>query len=88
MHTSLNAQVTLCVQTGPACSPDSKYTLVFLIGPNLAKIWTCARKHIAHMHTSLCVLDTSCAQVGQACFPHSKNTLISLIHPYLSEVWA
>ena len=53
MHTSLHAQVDLCVQKDPASYPDSIDTLISLIRSNLAKILVLAHKIIACMHASM-----------------------------------
>ena len=79
MHASLCALVTLCAQTGLASSPESIDTFIYLIRPNLTKIWSPAYKNIAIMHASLHAQVELWAQTGLACYPYSIDTLISLI---------
>ena len=79
MHTSLIAWVVLCVQTGPACSPNSIDNFIFFIQLNLAEIWACACKQIGSMHISLRAWGEVCTQKDQTCPPASIDTLISLI---------
>ena len=86
LHASLSAWVKLCAQTGLACSPDSIDTLISLIPPSLAEIWSQAFKNKACMHASLHAWVVLCAQTGLACSLDSIDTLIFLIKPNMAEI--
>ena len=81
MHASLCAWVMLCAQICSACFLDSIDTLISLIWPNLADIWSHACKHIGYMHAILLAWVVLCAQTGLVCFPYSIDTLIFLFLP-------
>ena len=86
MHAHLCAWAELCVQKCPVCSPDSIDTLIFLIQPNLAEIWSYVPKHKVCMHASLHAWVLLCYQTGPACSPDSINNLFLMIQPNLAEI--
>ena len=86
--TTLCACSELCAQLGLEGSPYSKDTLISLIWPNFAEIWSHACKHISCMNASLHAWVVLYIQTGKTYSPNSINALIFLIWPNLAEIWA
>ena len=57
------ASVMLCAQICPVCFPNSIDTLISLIQPNLAELWSRAYKHIQCMIAGLRAPSEVCVEI-------------------------